>query len=364
MKELKKFMGIKHSMKKIKNIETGFSIYLSTNREENLKILDKGYKNLCKYVFSSINIKEENVDKKSLLKDLIIECNKRNLNLIIDINSETKNIISLENNYNNIFLRIDDGISLDEIYHLSTKYKVVLNTSIVTRENLEYLKSLNIDFSNILGLYNYYPKRFTGLSKDFIYNKNKLFKEYGIKTMGFVKGDKLRGPCYEGLVSCENHRNIDFLESCLDLVNLGIDICLIGDIDLSNINWKRFKYLSFDIIALRNEDNILLNEIFKDRNDSSDYVIRHTSLDRNLFKEYINSKLINIEKINSEIKVGDILISNEKYLRYEGELEIAIKDLGYDEKRDIISKVVKEDLNLLKYISLIKNFTFIENQEI
>ena len=48
-------------------------------------------------------------------------------------------------------------------------------------------------------------------------------------------------------------------------------------------------------------------------------------------------------------------------MRYEGELEIALKNLGTDEKRCIISKVVEEDIELLDYISILKKFEFIKN---
>ena len=68
-------------------------------------------------------------------------------------------------------------------------------------------------------------------------------------------------------------------------------------------------------------------------------------------------------KISSDvsIKKGDILISNSKYLRYEGELEIALKNLGIDEKRCIVSKIIEEDMELIDYINIVKKFEFIHN---
>ena len=112
---------------------------------------------------------------------------------------------------------------------------------------------------------------------------------------------------------------------------------------------------------------------YTDRQDiSSEYVVRAVS-DGNIgetrkkFCEYITKELakykIDIEKISTEnpIKRGDILVSNSKYMRYEGELEIALKNLGTDEKRCIISKVIEEDIELLDYISILKKFEFIKN---
>ena len=190
--------------------------------------------------------------------------------------------------------------------------------------------------------------------------------------MAFVKGDELRGPVYEGLPTVEEHRNIRFLTSCLDLLALNTDVILIGDVDLSDENWKEFGYFSKGIIPLKNEHNT--DKVFQDRRDSSEYVVR-TAAGGNLgetrkdFCEYIKKELaednIDIEKISSDIpiKKGDILISNSKYLRYEGELEIALKNLDTDQKRCIVSKITEEDMELLDYINIVKKFEFIHNDD-
>jgi len=226
----------------------------------------------------------------------------------------------------------------------------------------------------MLSLHNFYPKRFTGISKKYLLEQNLKYKKYGIRTMAFVKGDELRGPVYEGLPTVEEHRNMRFLTSCLDLLALNTDVILIGDVDLSDENWKEFGYFSKGIIPLKNEHNILTDKVFQDRRDSSEYVVRaaaggNIGETRKDFCEYIKNELaednIDIEKISSDIpiKKGDVLVSNSKYLRYEGELEIALKNLGTDEKRSIVSKIVEKDIELLDYISIVKKFEFIHNDD-
>ena len=192
--------------------------------------------------------------------------------------------------------------------------------------------------------------------------------------MAFVKGDELRGPVYEGLPTVEEHRNMRFLTSCLDLLALNTDVILIGDVDLSDENWKEFGYFSKGIIPLKNEHNILTDKVFQDRRDSSEYVVRaaaggNLGETRKDFCEYIRKELaednIDIEKISSDIpiKKGDVLVSNSKYLRYEGELEIALKNLDTDQKRCIVSKITEEDMELLDYINIVKKFEFIHNDD-
>ena len=192
--------------------------------------------------------------------------------------------------------------------------------------------------------------------------------------MAFVKGDELRGPVYEGVPTVEEHRNMRFLTSCLDLLALSTDVILIGDVDLSDENWKEFGYFSKGIIPLKNEHNILTDKVFQDRRDSSEYVVRaaaggNLGETRKDFCEYIKKELaednIDIEKISSDIpiKKGDVLVSNSKYLRYEGELEIALKNLDTDQKRCIVSKITEEDMELLDYINIVKKFEFIHNDD-
>ena len=353
-----------------KKFETGFSVYLSTGKEKNGEIIGKAVKAGARYVFTSLNISEEQVDKQSELENTIRLCTEHNLNLIVDINGATKNIADI--NSENVYLRIDDGFTVDEILNLSGKNKVVLNASTVTEEELEYMKLKNANFSNMLSLHNFYPKRFTGISKKYLLEQNLKYKKYGIRTMAFVKGDELRGPVYEGLPTVEEHRNMRFLTSCLDLLALNTDVILIGDVDLSDENWKEFGYFSKGIIPLKNEHNILTDKVFQDRRDSSEYVVRaaaggNIGETRKDFCEYIRKELaednIDIEKISLDvsIKKGDILISNSKYLRYEGELEIALKNLGIDEKRSIVSKIIEEDMELIDYINIVKKFEFIHN---
>ena len=353
--------------------EMGFSVYLGTEIEKTECVIRKAEKAGAKYVFTSLNISEEKEEKDKKLAHIADICRERNLNLIVDINRATKDIIDMK--LENIYFRIDDGLSKEEILKICKLHKIVLNASTVTSEELEFYKRNGADFSKILSLHNFYPKKFTGISRKYLREQNMKYKEYGIKTMAFVPGDELRGPIYEGLPTVEEHRDRRFLTSCLDLITLHTDIVLIGDIDVCDEKWDEMGYLSRGVIPLRNTDNILTGEIFYDRQDSSEYVVRFAVTGigetRRKFSEYMLKKLEESgityeilekshEKSKNSIRKGDILLSNKKYLRYEGEVEIALQNLGEDKKRYIISKVVKEDIELLDYISIMKKCIFVK----
>lgn len=343
-------------------IKTGISLYLSTDIQKNIEVINKASMSGVKFAFTSLNILEENnIDKSDRLYKLIELCSSNDINLIVDINEYTNsNIFS---NLKNVYLRIDDGYSLDEIYELSKKNMIVLNASTITKNDLKYLKNKGIDFNNVLALHNYYPKKYTGIGEKYFLEQNEKYNEFGIKTMAFVAGDLKRGPVFEGLPTLENTREKRFVTSALKLISLKTDIVLVGDIDLSDKNWEYFKYISKGIVPIRTIDNVLNDTVFENRIDYSEYLIRSKipksiGKTRKEFKEYIQKNLKDIKKENGEIKKGDILLSNEKYLRYEGELEIALKNLGLDEKRDIVSRVYDEDIELLDYISIITKFIF------
>ena len=355
-------------------IKTGFSVYLGTEIEKTAGIIKKAEKAGAEYVFTSLNISEEKTDKEKKLLKIIDMCSKNKLKLIVDINSMTKDIIDIKQE--NVYLRIDDGLTKEEILEVSKKQKIVLNASTVVEEDLKYFKENNADFSRILSLHNFYPKRFTGISRKYLKEQNLKYRKYGIKTMAFVKGDVLRGPVYEGLPTVEEHREKRFLTACLDLISLYTDIVLIGDIDICDEKWEEFKYLGKEIIPLRNFGNIMTGILFSDRQDSSEYVVRFTASgiggSRKEFAKYITKILKesgityeslkkNNEKNGELIKRGDILLSNSKYMRYEAELEIALRNLGKDDKRYIITEIKKEDLELLDYISILKKCMFIKS---
>ena len=340
-------------------IKTGISLYLSTDIQKNIEVINKASMSGVKFAFTSLNILEENnIDKSDRLYKLIELCSSNDINLIVDINEYTNsNIFS---NLKNVYLRLDDGYSLDEI---SKKNMIVLNASTITKNDLKYLKNKGIDFNNVLALHNYYPKKYTGIGEKYFLEQNEKYNEFGIKTMAFVAGDLKRGPVFEGLPTLENTREKRFVTSVLKLISLKTDIVLVGDIDLSDKNWEYFKYIAKGIVPIRIIDNILNDTVFENRIDYSEYLIRSKipksiGKTRKEFKEYIQKNLKDIKKENGEIKKGDILLSNEKYLRYEGELEIALKNLGLDEKRDIVSRVYDEDIELLDYISIITKFIF------
>lgn len=332
----------------VNNIEFGISIYLSTNIEMNSEYLLKAKKVNSSFVFTTINMPEENDELKKDISKVVDLCKKNKMKLIVDINANSKKYIK---DYENVYYRIDDGLSNDEIIALAKNNYVVLNSTTLDEEDLKYFKLKGVDFSKLYSLHNYYPKVYTGVSLKFLKKRNEIYKKYGLKTMAFIPGDLKRGPIFEGLPTVEEHRYMDILQASLELIANDTDVILLGDLNIKEENWERLKYLLKGIVPLRINKNILKNRIFENRKDYSNYVVR------NIKRDIV---LDTIVEINKNIEKGDILVTDEKGLRYKGDLEIALKNLNkLNDGRRIVASVIDKDKGLLDYLSIINKFIFI-----
>ncbi|MFL0270038.1 MupG family TIM beta-alpha barrel fold protein [Candidatus Clostridium radicumherbarum] len=336
----------------------GISLYLGTGFGKNKEIIEKAQSNNAKYAFTSLHIPEESIeDYEKEVKALLDICKINNLNLIVDVGPRTLGKLGFKDfkelkQTSITHLRLDYGFTYEQIIELSKDFNIVFNASTLTEEDIKELKRLNGDFSKFLACHNFYPKPLTGLSLKRVLKMNQRLKSLGITTMAFVAGNKeLRGPLHRGLPTVEEHRNGDILFNILQLIkDCETDICMIGDIDISDEDWRKLKELSEGYVALHADINeeysFVKDTIHHDRPDSSEYVIR--SQESREFSS--QGKIFKAESLK-ERKKGSISIGNFNYLRYSGELEIARIDLESEPKVNIIGEVHNEDIKYLDYIT-------------
>jgi len=346
----------------------GLSVYLSepieNQREYILKLSKKGFRS----IFTSLHIPEDN---PSVYKERLIELGKiaksNGLELVADISPKSMDYLGYTwdsaqelLNWGLTGLRVDYGISEEDIAALSKKMQVALNASTITKESLARLKSLGLNIDAVEAWHNYYPRPETGLDRLEFREKNQWLKSEGIKTMAFIPGDKiLRGPLYKGLPTLEDHRYQSPFAAFYDLIlNEEIDKILVGDFQLSEKSLNQFQkyneegYLSLRAKAYTVDKKILhsLESIQTNRWDSARDCIRSMES-----REYglIGTELL--DPFNTiEREIGSITIDNVQYGRYRGEIQITKQPLQADEKVNVIGKIIPEDLLLL---SLIKGGT-------
>jgi len=322
-------------------VKIGISIYLGTDLKKNIEILKKAKAANVTYAFTSLQIPEEKVDDyEKEIKNLMEKCKEYGIQLIADASPETVkklscNTIEELETWGITSIRLDYGYSPEEIVKLSETFQIVLNASTITAKHIQDWKTAKADLSRFIACHNYYPKEYTGLSIERVREINEHLKMEGLQTMGFVPGNMtMRGPLFAGLPTVEAHR---FNKNDIALNML-----------VSEEAWKDIEMLNQDIVEIKAEIDkkyhFISGMVHHDRIDSSSFLFRS-----------VESRMLN-NKINPENCIerhkGSICISNSKYLRYEGEMEITRLDLPQDDRANVIGHV---DLAYLKYLPYIKN---------
>lgn len=348
-------------------MNTGISLYFSNGMEKNIKLIKKAVKSGVKYVFTSLHIPEETgVDYRVDMQKLLLACKEGKLNLIVDVGPETLEKLGVDNidelkELGITHVRLDYGFNARETVQISKSFYVVFNASTIAEEEILEWKKSGADFTRFAACHNFYPKQYSALSIQRVKEINLRLKYLGFTTMAFVPGNlELRGPLFEGLPTVEEHRNRknEVLFNMLELNYEGAcDVVLIGDVDVEEKDWRAVKCLSDNYVEL--EADILSayefvrNNIHHDRPDSSEYVIRSQEsrqykmeiLSEETAKEYQGK-----EKNTLVRKPGSICISNQNYLRYMGEVEIARVELPQDKRLNIIGQIGKNHIKYLPYI--------------
>lgn len=100
------------------------------------------------------------------------------------------------------------------------------------------------------------------------------------------------------------------------------------------------------------EKKIVLQELHFYRGDVSDYMIRSTQIRVKYKHEQFKPTP------TPHIRRGDILIENELYRQYKGELQIALKDIENPGKTNAVGRIVEEEIFLLDYLEPWDKFRF------
>ena len=333
----------------------GVSVYAGLGMKNLEQYLKKAKKYGAGKVFSSLHIPEASSDLLEEFALILETCSHENLPICVDISPLYFHLIPF-NRYPNLAIRLDFGFSDEEIFELSQKYFLVLNTSTLTRFQLNRLTTMGIDFSRILTCHNYYPRPETGLSVPYFQETTKLCKEYGLSVDSFISGTAWkRPPLEEGLPTLEKHRNLPPLLSAQESYALGVDCVLFGD-QATEGELESMSMLQEDCWILpvewnNNNSEEIKNTLHQNRVDSGEGLLRSMS------RQSLDST--NIEPYNCiERTKGSVTVDNYLYKRYQGEVQITLKDFKADPRVNVLGKVCDEGV-LLEYIKALDKWKFI-----
>lgn len=350
----------------------GFSVFLGEDMDQRkIAYLYKMQKAGFKGIFTSLHIPEDDTTLYfERLKRLGKYAQELELKLMVDISGEAliKAGFSFENleqllDIGVTGLRMDYGISNKKIAEASKIIDIGLNASTITVKDIQELKKYGANFEHFEAWHNYYPRPETGLSDQFLIEKNNWLKKNDIKTFAFVPGNlQLRGPLKLGLPTLEQHRYKNPLGATIELKEeFGVDAVYIGDPEIDDRTINQFYYHEKERILLLEVEStgsdyysLVLGEHINRQDDARD-VIRSAEARFKTVPEIVPEK----EYIKKRT-MGSVTIDNQLYERYMGEIQITKHDLKADPKVTVVAMVVDEDQSLIKTIHAGNKFRLVE----
>ena len=355
----------------------GISIYpLNSTVEENKAYIEKAAKLGYSRVFTSMleldSHKEKALNQVEKYRELLKFSRNLGMRVFIDINPEVLKIIDINPMDLKFFKDLGaTGLRLDGMFNgfyesMVTFNKFDLDIEINGSFDSGYVNNImdiGCKRGKLVTCHNFYPEKDTGLGLEYFKACHMRHKSLGLHTAAFVdatKGGRL-GPWLsnDGLCTLEKHRGIDITVQAQELFALGIDDVIIGNAFATDEELESLAKLDENIISLKvtmeevtEVEKSIFNKVLQNRWDYSDSVIRHT-MGR---KEFKDKEIKSTTKEDRIVPIGTVLINNNDYLNYKGEVLVACKDIALDNRRNVIATVCNSHIELLKYIKSGKKF--------
>lgn len=324
----------------------GISFYLNDPLAEQ-RIIEASQKGIRK-AFTSLHIPEERGNLASKASKLLKAAKACGMKVYADVSMKTPrhlNVESLEqlSSLGVVGIRLDDFFESNRMIELSKCFHIAVNASTILEAELESLIANGLNAKRLIAWHNFYPRRETGLDKDFFRTQTILFKRYNIPVCAFIPGvGEKRGPVFDGLPTLESHREIHPFAAAVELYKLGITDVYIGDPDHGKeLLEKLIKYDKDKILPIRIYSAVLEEGINRIRPDLSRDVLR-------IMDSRTNESVAQVNTV--ERQRGMITMDNSLYGRYCGEVQVVLRNLPADERVNVIGTVNSEDLQLLSYI--------------
>lgn len=348
--------------------QLGISIYPDrASQEENKAYISLASQYGFTRIFTCLISSDDDIDMvKSKFSDITSHAKELGMQVIADVNPSIFHTLGVSYQDLRFFfelglsgIRLDLGFGgLEESIMTFNPYglKIEINMSNGTRY-LDNILSHRPNVENLIGCHNFYPHKYTGLSKKHFEKCSKLFKQNGIRTAAFISSKEAGfgpWPVSEGLCTLEEHRNLPVAVQAKDLFNTGlIDDVIIANAFASESELIALGHLDKELLTLdvqliggipEIEKNIVLDELHFNRGDISEYMIRST-------QSRVKYSMHPFELFNAPaIRRGDIMIDSSLYERYAGELQIALKDMENSGKTNVVGRISEKEIYLLDHI--------------
>lgn len=342
---------------------------------------DKAYVSLAaKYGFKRIftcllSVNKEREEILREFRDLIDHAHTYGMEVVLDVAPFVFEKLGISYDDLSFFKEMHaDGIRLDEGFdslkealmsYNPQNLKIEINASLGSKY-LDNIMSHYPKLDNIITCHNFYPQRYSGLSYEHFEKCSQSIKDMNLKVAAFVSsqanGTYGPWPVAEGLCTLEEHRDlpIDVQARHLFATRLVDDVIIanayatedelktLAQVDPGKLTFK----IDYEAELNETEAKILFEHPHFVRGDMSAYTARSTMPRITYAKESVPPKN------TRDLKRGDIIIINDEYDRYKGELQIVLKDMPNDGRKNVIGHIPENETMLLDYIMPWKTFGF------
>lgn len=369
----------------------GISIYPNLiNVDECKKYIELAHQNGFKRIFTNF-IEVDSEDDLKKFKDVCNFAKDKGFEIIFDVNPVVFETLKKQIKDPLLFFKEmgGTGIRMDEEFDgkfeaefTRNKYdmKLEVNAS-ATTGLIDNIIKHNGNLNNIIACHNFYPQSYTALDRKLFEDKCKYYKSLGIRVAAFIGSQSKKAigpwPLKEGLPTIEEHRNLSIVEQAKDFMasNLLDDIIIsnqpASEKELKDLSVLKENSFNFTIKLENNISKTEYDALFNSeveylgkkisnnvRQDYSPYMIRCSAPRIKYSKSPIKAKKLSIKNF----KIGDVLVLNQLSGRYNGEVQIVIKEMPYDKRKNLVGKISNFDKTLLKYIEPNKPINFIKGK--
>lgn len=307
-------------------------------------------------------------------KKIVQYADQLDLEVMVDINPRIFKQIGISYDDLSFFaeigaygIRLDMGFTGREEAEMTRNpfgLKIEVNMSIGT-SYIDNIMSFSPNRANLLGSHNFYPMRYSGLDEDFFLFCCKQFKAHTIRTAAFVTsqhGDLGPWPLQNGLCTLESHRNLPIESQTSYFIQTDtVDDIIIGNAYATEEELRAmsqvYQQTHPSLVATADpsiseiERTIVEKGTHSYRGDRSAYMLR-SSLPRFIYKDETI-----VARNCATIQPGDIVIGNDNFGQYKGELHIALKEMENHQQLNVVGHLTEESLILLPTIKPWSKFT-------
>ena len=372
--------------------------------ESYLKLASKyDFKKVFTSMFTIGKNAQEIIERSTILCNL---AHRYGMEVSVDANPPLFEYLGAKPEDLSIFKEIGiDSIRMDmnftderDVQLVNNKEKIKIEFSAFMIDAVNKIIDNGADSKNMLVCHNFYPQRYTGIDSKIAQSINDHWKTKGIPVGIFISSTETNAtgpwPVMDGLPSIEEHRDIPCDIQVRHLLAMNnVDEILFGNAFASE---EEFKSISSIIDILNKKDgqledddaNMLIKTLLPpeplkkhllticfeknisdiekkialefplhiDLNDGTSYMLRSR------LPRYKNEKVLyrNVDK--KIFKRGDVVIVNNNCNRYQGELQLVLKDMKVDRQRNLIGHINEIEKFLIDYIKPLEQFAFIEGK--